>query len=114
MTRVCVLTSVHRPDDHRLRKECRSLLGAGFEVAMVAPWHRNDTIDDIPVHAVPVPAHRSDRMTRTVWEVYRAGLAQHADIYHLHDPELLPIGLLLKIRGRDVIYDAHEDVPRDI
>jgi glycosyltransferase involved in cell wall biosynthesis len=81
---------------------------------MVAPWHRNDAIDGIPVHAVPFPAHRSARMTRTVWEVYRAGLAQHADIYHLHDPELLPIGLLLKIRGRDVIYDAHEDVPRDI
>ena len=38
----------------------------------------------------------------------KAGI--NADIYHLHDPELLPIGLKLKSYGKRV-FDSHEDVP---
>ncbi|MFT6716743.1 MAG: glycosyltransferase involved in cell wall biosynthesis, partial [Saprospiraceae bacterium] len=37
-----------------------------------------------------------------------------AEVYHLHDPELLRIALKLKRKGKIVIYDAHEDLPRQI
>lgn len=34
-----------------------------------------------------------------------------ADLYHLHDPELLPVGLWLRLLGKAVIYDVHDDFP---
>jgi glycosyltransferase involved in cell wall biosynthesis len=37
-----------------------------------------------------------------------------SDIVHLHDPELLPLGLLLKLKGKIVIYDMHENLPKEI
>ena len=37
-----------------------------------------------------------------------------ADIYHLHDPELLLIAKRLIKAGKVVIYDAHEDLVKQI
>jgi glycosyltransferase involved in cell wall biosynthesis len=53
-------------------------------------------------------------MTRTAWRVLRAARREHADACHLHDPELLWVGLLLKLGGCRVVYDVHEDVPKQI
>jgi len=53
-------------------------------------------------------------MIRGVWNVYREAVRLDSDLYHFHDPELLPVGLLLRIRGKVVVYDVHEDVSMDI
>lgn len=53
-------------------------------------------------------------MTRTAARVLRAARRERPDVYHLHDPELLWVGLLLKLSGHRVVYDVHEDVPKQI
>ena len=113
--RVAHLTSVHQVDDVRIfAKECRSLAAAGFEVTLVGPSETDGAIDGVRILGVPSGRGRLSRMIGTSWHVLRGGVASRASICHFHDPELIPIGFLLKLLGRRVIYDVHEDCPRDI
>jgi len=109
------LTSVHSPLDHRIfHKECLALADSGHEVLLIAPDDGEVTDERVRIHTVPKPTGRFERMTRTLGELYRAAMAIDADVYHFHDPELLPLGMLLKLRGKRVVYDVHEDLPRQI
>ena len=113
---VCHLTSVHKRGDLRIfMKECVSLAEAGWRVSMIAPSSEGDaTVSGVTVRSVPLEQNRFKRMLLTPWRLLRAGLATGSTVFHFHDPELLPLGLLLKLLGRQVVYDAHEDVGGDI
>jgi glycosyltransferase involved in cell wall biosynthesis len=111
--KVVHLTTVHPHYDVRIfHKQAKSLASAGYDVTLIAQHDKNEIVDGIRIVPLPKPKNRLERMTRTVWTVYRKALEIDADIYHFHDPELILIGLLLKHRGKWVIYDVHEDVPR--
>src|SRR5262249_43635675 len=113
--KVVHLTSVHSPLDPRIfHKECKSLARAGFAVTVVGPHTKDLVAENVQVKAVPQAESRVGRMTRTVWRVYREALRQQADVYHFHDPELIFVGLLLRAAGKTVLYDIHEDVPKDV
>lgn len=96
-------------------KECRSLAAAGYDVHLVSVGAPDTVRDGVSVHGVPAQLRgRLHRMTRTVWTVARTAWKLQADVYHFHDPELIPVGLWLRARGRRVVYDIHEDLPRDL
>jgi glycosyltransferase involved in cell wall biosynthesis len=113
--KICHLTSVHSALDPRIfHKECRSLARAGFDVTVIGPHSADAVSDAVHIKAVSRDSSRIARMTRTAWRVYSAACDHNADIYHFHDPELIPAGLLLRMRGKQVIYDIHEDLPKDV
>jgi glycosyltransferase involved in cell wall biosynthesis len=107
---------VHSPEDIRIfAKECKSLMKHKYHVVMIAPADRNQVANGIQTYGVTRRAgSRFSRMTRTVWEIFKKADQLEADIYHFHDPELIPVGLLLRQKRKKVIYDVHEDVPQDI
>jgi glycosyltransferase involved in cell wall biosynthesis len=112
---VAHLTSVHKPTDLRIfQRECRSLAAAGYAVTLIAQGECDRELDGVSIKALPRPANRLQRMTRTLWQLYRQAVQSNAMLFHFHDPELIPAGLLLRLSGRKVIYDMHENVPHQI
>src|SRR3954454_4973395 len=111
MTKVAHLTTLHPAFDNRVfLRECRSLARAGYEVVLVAPHEEAETVDGVRIRPVPKSRSRIDRLLRQGFRVYRCAVDEQADLYHFHDPDLLPWALLLRLRtGRPVIYDVHED-----
>jgi glycosyltransferase involved in cell wall biosynthesis len=78
---------------------------------VVADGRGYEVRDGVEIVDAGCCAGRLHRMSVGAWRVYRSALALQGDLYQLHDPELLPMGLLLKRRGKQVVFDAHEDVP---
>ncbi|TFL15129.1 glycosyltransferase [Pusillimonas caeni] len=114
---VCHITSAHPRTDIRIFiKQCCSLAQAGYKVVLlVADGYGDEKQQGVNIFDVCPPSKgRLARMVSTVDRLFTAAKNVDADIYHLHDPELLRIALKLKKLGKCVIYDAHEDLPSQI
>jgi hypothetical protein len=114
------LTTVHILTDTRIRVKQTASLAAkmGGGVALfVQDGLGNEKDKNTGVEVVdtgPRISSRPLRMTIGAWCMWRAVQRARPRVVHFHDPELIPVGLLLKLWGVKVVYDVHEDVPRQI
>ncbi|HKX73820.1 MAG TPA: glycosyltransferase [Acidimicrobiia bacterium] len=104
---VLILTTVHHPDDPRIREKlARTLVDGGLEVAFAT--REPGPSDPEGLRWLPL---RGGRLARNL-AAWRAAFTTRYHLLSLHDPETLPLGLAVAwLRRRPVIFDVHENVP---
>ena len=113
--RICHFTSAHTGNDPRIFfRQCVALAEQGHDVFLVAPGENERVRQNVQLLGIPKPKGRLARLFITPWALFVKVRRLKADIYHFHDPELLPVGLALKLFGKHVIYDIHENFPMQI
>ena len=105
MINVIHLSSVHGRYDIRIfHKLCKSLASNGYNVTFcISDGKGDEDIDAVNIVDAGRPyQNRFLRILLTSFKTYKKSLSLNGDIYHFHDPELLPYGFLLKLAGKKV------------
>ncbi|HEX5170065.1 MAG TPA: glycosyltransferase family 4 protein [Cyclobacteriaceae bacterium] len=116
MRKICHVTTAHPRYDTRIfLKECCSL-ASRYETHFIVSDGKGDEIrNNISIHDAGVNTrNRLVRFVKTVRAVYMKALRLDCEVYHFHDPDFILAAVMLRRKGKRIIYDIHEDVPRDI
>lgn len=114
---ICHITTVHPAMDVRIfHKECRTLVQAGYEVHLVAPHDKTETVEGVQIHPLPMLRGRLRRMIQMPLLAFRAvrRIRPRPVVCHFHDPELLPMAQALRLAGLRMVFDVHENVAQSM
>ena len=110
---ICHVTTAHARTSSRIfDKFCKSAEEDGYNVTyLVADGGQNETLDNIDIIALPKAKNRLFRFFIMPFLMALKARRINADIYQLHDPELLLSALLFRKKQKVVLFDFHEDYP---
>lgn len=114
MKKVCHVTSVHSRYDIRIfKKECVSLANNGYDVTLFCIDDKESEVrDNVNITSKNYKyKNRFERILKSSKNIKRDLTKIDAEVYHLHDPELIDLIPFLKKHNKKVIFDSHEDYP---
>lgn len=103
--RLLVITTVHRPDDPRIREKLIETLRTEWDVTYASRQPGPSDSSGFSVLALS-----GGRLAR-ILAAARLIMQRRWELVALHDPELLPIGLARAWAGRATLFDLHENLP---
>lgn len=115
--KVLMITTSHRWNDTRIYElEALGLRREGITVSILSMLESpvNPEPRDVDVVVGKGSESRLGRFLRNALDayLYAYGHRHSFDLFHFHDPEFLPYGVLLKwTTGKPVVYDMHEFLP---
>jgi glycosyltransferase involved in cell wall biosynthesis len=108
---IAVVSTVHVTHDTRIYYKQIGSLRRHFSVTYYSPMAVGASEDGV----VPLfKGHSKFGRLRTHLSLWRQLARRRADLYLFHDPELLPLAVLLSLFGKKVVWDMHEDTYNDI
>jgi len=112
---VCHITSVHPSNDIRIFvKQCSTLVIKGVKVTLLATHDKDEIVNGVAIKALPKRSSAFTRILLNLPLILFYTWKEKFDIYHAHDPELIPVLFMLKVIGRTVVYDMHENFPKQL
>ena len=110
MKKIAHLSTVHPALEQRLFfKEALTARRAGHEVVIIAPHERAETLHGARILPIGRSRSRILRSTFAAARLFVVARRERADLYHFHDPELLPwCSLLQVVTKRPAIFDMRE------
>lgn len=115
--KVChVISGYFRNDARVFQRQCKSLQRNGYDISILTnDGEKDEILDNIPIYSCD--SYFSSRLLTLAfakYQFYSKALSLDAEVFQLHSPELISLGLALQKKGKKIIYDAHEDLPRHI
>lgn len=98
--KICHVTSAHGKEDTRIfKKECSSLARVGYDVYLVQQGESYEKMEFILLD-LGKKKEQIEAFFLTARQAYKKAIAIDADIYQIHDPELLPYAKKMKKKAR--------------
>ena len=117
-TKIAHITTFHPRTDSRIFvKEISTIRN---EVSSDCILIVQDGLSDEEIKGVrimsagPKLSRQRYRILVGVWRMLFKVLSEKPKIIHFHDPELIPIGLILCLFGKKIVYDVLEDIPKQL
>jgi len=118
MTKIVQITTAHPRNDTRIFLKMSKSLSKKYDTTLlVADKSGNECSSKINVISVLNEGEKKSRVFRFTiinLRLLKKCISTKFDIYHFHDPDFIPAAFILKIFRKKVIYDAHEDYPKNI
>ncbi len=109
---ICQITTGHTPTDNRiLHLMARTLSDAGYDSNIIGAASKNGSWRSVRITACPVVVNDVTKPSRFAIQkqLFRFARQCSAQVFQIHDPDMLPWALMLRCFGKTIIYDVHDD-----